>query len=251
MFLGEPTCRDPKWPNLTRNLFMDLLLAFFALRMFPLWMQSFVKPFIPARWRVQRVIDIGTDVALEFMSKCEDSAKSDDITKEEVLFEWMVKNAVGNERSLEEMAARQRILNLAIIYTAATTVGNTLFDMIEYPEWSPVLTDEIEVRIMSYGEPGQDMRLKEWLQLLKKMDSFIIESKVQSSYTLDAADTDNGPITLRNRNLIPIGVRVAWAGPQHASDSKITPDPERFDPMRSYRKRHINNKKNSLKFTIG
>lgn len=46
------------------------------------------------------------------------------------------------------------------------------------------------------------------------------------------------PITLKDGTHIPVGTRVAWAGPQHSSDPRTTPDPAKFDPMRNYRKRH-------------
>lgn len=59
------------------------------------------------------------------------------------------------------------------------------------------------------------------------------------------------PITLKDGTHIPKGTRIAWPGPQHAFDPKITPDPETFDPMRSYRKRHDGNGENLQKFMAG
>ncbi|KAL5114030.1 hypothetical protein ACEQ8H_008086 [Pleosporales sp. CAS-2024a] len=252
VFVGEPACRDPRWLNLTINFSMDLFLAGFALRMFPPWMHFLVKPLIPARWRVQRQIDIGTDVVQEFMWQRKDSAKSGGHMTEGTLFEWMVDNAVGNEGSLKDMAARQCILTLASIHTTATTVANTLFDMIEYPEWCPVLKDEIDHTIRTFGELGEKMPIKEWLQKLEKMDSFILESqRFNPAILLTPQRIAMVPMTLKDGTFIPKGVRIAWAGPQHAFDPKITPDPTRFDPMRSYHKRHLNNGENAHKFMVG
>jgi len=177
VFVGEPTCRDPTWLSLTLNFSMDLFLAGFTLRMFPPWMHFLVKPLIPARWRVQKQIKIGTEVVRQFMQKREEDAKKGESTGEGTLFEWMVDNAVGNEGSLGEMAARQCILTLASIHTTATTVANTLFDIIEHPEWIAVLREEIDETIGKYGEVGQGMPIKLWLQHLEKMDSFILESQ--------------------------------------------------------------------------
>lgn len=58
-------------------------------------------------------------------------------------------------------------------------------------------------------------------------------------------------LTLKDGTYIPKGTRIAWAGPQHAFDPVITPDPDKFDPMRSYRKRHNGNGQNLHKFMVG
>lgn len=177
VFVGLPTCRDPIWLGLTLNFSLDLFLAGFTLRMFPPWMHFLVKPLIPARWRVQKQIDIGTRVVREFMERREEDERMGRTAREDTLFEWMMKNAAGKEGSLEEMAARQCILTLASIHTTATTVTNVLFDMVEHPEWFPVLRDEIDDNIRRNGDLGQGIPVKSWLQQLEKMDSFILESQ--------------------------------------------------------------------------
>lgn len=90
VFVGDPACRDPTWLNLTLNFSLDLFLAGFALRMFPPWMHFLVKPLVPARWRVQRQIEIGTEVVRQYMLKREDRAKLGGSTGDETLFEWMI-----------------------------------------------------------------------------------------------------------------------------------------------------------------
>lgn len=50
---------------------------------------------------------------------------------------------------------------------------------------------------------------------------------------------------------VPVGTQIAWPGPQHAFNSQITPEPQKFDPMRSYRKRHTANQDNLNRFLAG
>lgn len=176
IFVGLPTCRDPTWLGVTLNFSIDLFLAGFTLRMFPPWMHFLVKPLIPARYRVQKQIDIGTRVVREFMDRREEEKRTGE-PREDTLFEWMVKHSVGSEASLEDMAPRQCILTLASIHTTATTVANMLFDIVEHPEWFPVLRDEIDDNIRRNGDLGQGMPVKSWLQQLEKMDSFLLESQ--------------------------------------------------------------------------
>ncbi|KAF1962419.1 cytochrome P450 [Byssothecium circinans] len=240
VFVGSPTCRDPTWLGLTLNFSLDLFLARFTLRMFPPWMHFLVKPLIHARWRVQKQIDIGTRVVREFMER-RGEERITGKTTEDTLFEWMVNHAVGREGALEDMAARQCILTLASIHTTATTVANF-----------SVLRDEIDDNVRRNGELGQGMPIKSWLQQLEKMDSFILESqRMNPAILLTPQRIATVPITLKDGVVIPKGARIAWAGPQHASDPSITAEPEKFDPMRNYRRRYSGRPEDLSKFMVG
>lgn len=46
------------------------------------------------------------------------------------------------------------------------------------------------------------------------------------------------PITLKDGTLIPAGAKVGFPSYHHMNDPETTPNPETFDPLRSYRKRH-------------
>lgn len=59
------------------------------------------------------------------------------------------------------------------------------------------------------------------------------------------------PLKLKDGTEIPKGARVAFAGHHHANDPRVAPNPEVFDPMRSYRRRHSGDNANLTKFTAG
>jgi cytochrome P450 len=46
------------------------------------------------------------------------------------------------------------------------------------------------------------------------------------------------PLTFKDGLHVPAGTRVAWATHARVHDPEVTPNPDAFDPMRSYRKRH-------------
>lgn len=58
-------------------------------------------------------------------------------------------------------------------------------------------------------------------------------------------------ITLKDGTQIPPGAHLAWPAYHHSHDPSVTQDPEVFDPLRSYRKRHANGGENHSRFVAG
>ncbi|KAI9148468.1 Cytochrome P450 monooxygenase ATR4 [Paramyrothecium foliicola] len=252
VFLGSPACRDPEWLSLSLNFSIDVFFSCFTLRIFPPWMHFFIKPFIPARWRVQRQMNGAIKFFRAYMLKRAEDTATRNGSGEEPLYDWMVDHATEDEGSLEQMAARQCILTLASIHTTSMTVSNALFDLIANPEWVPVLREEINNVIKVYGRPGKNLDVKSWLQHLEKMDSFIVESqRLHPAILLSPQRMTIVPLVLKDGTMIPKDIRIAWAGPQHGFDPIVNVNPRRFDPLRSYRKRHANTGQNLNKFMAG
>ncbi|KAI1108817.1 cytochrome P450 [Nemania sp. NC0429] len=91
-----------------------------------------------------------------------------------------------------------------------------------------------------------------WLQQLEKMDSFIIESqRLKPLILLTPQRMAMVPTTLKGRTNIPVGTRIAWAGPHHALDPNVISNPTVFDPLRSYRRRHVDGGKDANKYLAG
>ncbi|KAK8103052.1 cytochrome P450 monooxygenase [Apiospora sp. TS-2023a] len=246
IFMGHPACREEEWLNVSINFTYDMFLAAFTLRMFPPWMHPLVAHFVPARWRIRRQMrtarNTPTHVAAGETGQAGDA-------NDDTLLAWMIDNGTESEKAIPEMAARQCVLTLASIHTTSMSVSNLLFDLCTYPEWITVLREEIDEVVRTHGriQEGQ-LNHKQWLAKLEKMDSFIIEDqRINPLFCRIALQ----PLTLKDGTQIPQGARIAWAGHELANDPAVVADPARFDPLRSYRKRHTDYAKNKNKFTAG
>ncbi|KAI0143727.1 cytochrome P450 [Xylariaceae sp. FL1272] len=255
VFVGHPTCRDPKWLAVTLGFSMDIFMAGFTLRMFPPWAHSIVAPWIPSRWLVQSQLNAGTQIVRQLLRQREEKLRnttSDDGT-EETLFEWMITHAVGTEGSEMEMGARQCNYSDPCQYSHyCNNCHQRLCEFVFHPEWLPTLTNEINETLTAYGEPETKISTKAWLQKLEKMDSFIVESqRLKPLILLTPQRIATICLKLRDVTNIPAGTRVAWAGHHNAIDSNVVPEPNLFDPMRSYRKRRANGGKDGHRLMAG
>ena len=281
LFMGYPACREEEWLKVSINFTYDMFLAAFTLRMFPPWMHLFVAPFVPARWRIRSQMRTARKYVGELTRKHTDALSRGE-KGQDTLLSWMIDNGTDEEKAIPEMAARQCVLTLASIHTTSMSVSNLLFDLCTYPEWFPVLREEIDEVVKAHGriEEGR-LNHKQWLAKLEKMDSFIIEdqrinppilrtypptkikaqqlrAKARHQPTNLCCSRPVNPqrialeaLTLKDGTKIPKGARIAWAGHELANDADVVARPERFDPLRSYRKRHADYEKNKHRFTAG
>ncbi|RYP17317.1 hypothetical protein DL765_004608 [Monosporascus sp. GIB2] len=245
VFMGYPACRDPEWLRLSIDFSLDMFTAAFTLRMFPPWTHPLVAHLIPARYKIKRNLQSAQRILTPLMKRHEDAIKrrnaGEQVEEEDTLLNWMMDHGTEDERRVDKMSTRQAILTLASIHTTSMAVANILFDLCAYPEWFPVLREEIDEITEELGPIGSspESGAKQWLPRLEKLDSFFIESqRVNPPILLGPQREALEPLTLKDGTYIPKGSRISWAGHHHMNDPAITPNPEAFDPMRSYRKRH-------------
>ncbi|KAF2198781.1 putative cytochrome P450 [Delitschia confertaspora ATCC 74209] len=240
IFLGYPACRDEEWLRTSIDFSINMFATAFMLRMFPPWMHPVVAHLVPTRYRLKKNLRTARKIIGPLMEKHQKALASkgtdDEIEEDDTLLNWMMDNGNEKENKLPEMAARQSVLTLASIHTTSMGIANMLFDLCAHPKWfEPLRQEVIEVLAETKGQ----MKAKEWLPRLEKMDSFFVESQRFNPPILLApqrlAVVD---ITLKDGTRIPKGTRLACANSEILNDPSVTPNPEAFDPMRSYRKRH-------------
>ncbi|KAJ3493328.1 hypothetical protein NLG97_g4803 [Lecanicillium saksenae] len=252
VFMGVLASREEEWLTTSINFTYDLFQTAFTMRMFPPWLHPIVAIFVAARWRIRKHLQVAEKMITGFAQQ-RDSAIKNGEEPEDTLLGWMMDNATETERAIPDMAVRQCVLTLASIHTTAMSVSNLLFDLCTYPEWFSVLRHEIDEVIKVHGKIGESpLNAKLWLAKLEKMDSLIVESqRVNPPVLLSPQRIALVPLTLKDGTKIPAGAKVAWASYHHANDPRTIGRPEKFDPMRSYRKRHLNNGANATKFIAG
>lgn len=179
MFVGEPTCRDPEWINVTINYTMNAFTTAFVLRMFPTWMRPVIAAVLPSRYQLKRCRAKSEEVMAAKMQKHRDALRAKERgetpadEEDDTLVDWMIDNRAEEETTLVEMANRQCVLTLASIRTTSTNTATFLFELCEHPEWFPVLREEIEQVREQFGDADVDYR--RWHAKLEKMDSFLLE----------------------------------------------------------------------------
>ncbi|KAJ8128392.1 hypothetical protein O1611_g5244 [Lasiodiplodia mahajangana] len=163
------------------------------------------------------------------------------VDEEDTLLNWMMDHGTEDENQVDKMATRQAIITLASVHTTSMAIINMIFDLCAYPEWVPILREEIDKITTELGPIGStpESGSREWLPRLEKLDSFFLESQRMSPALLLAPQrVAMEPLTLKDGTYIPKGSRICWAGYDRINDAHVTPNPEVFDPMRSYRKRY-------------
>ncbi|KAI1293275.1 cytochrome P450 [Xylaria venustula] len=245
VLVGSSACRDEQWLKLSINYTMDVFKTAFTVRLFPAWIRPIVAQFIPARYRIPQHLKTARRVLEPLIDKHADVSRrrrlGDNVDEEETLFNWMLDHGTEEENEIDKLVKRQAILTLASTHTTTLGLVSPIIDLCTHPEWIPILREEVEDVTRELGPIGSnpDINLKEWLQRLEKMDSFFIEShRVNPTLLLVPQRVAVEPLTLKDGTYIPKGSRICWAGADHMIDPTIMSNPEVFDPLRSYNKRH-------------
>ncbi|KAI0100490.1 cytochrome P450 [Nemania sp. FL0031] len=238
VFIGYPTCREDEWLKLSIDYTTDIFTAAFTLHRFPPWTHPVVARLLPSRYRVKKHLQSAQRIFRPLMDKHVDAVmkrrEGQHVDEEDTLLSWMMDHGTEDGNNVDKMATRQTILTFASIHTTSSAIINMVFDLCAYPEWLPDLREEIKNISAELGPIGStpESGSKEWLARLEKLDSFFLESQRMNPPLLLQ------PLTLKDGTHIPRGSRICWAGYDRINDASVTPNPEVFDPMRSYRKRY-------------
>ncbi|KAL8826671.1 MAG: hypothetical protein Q9191_003656 [Dirinaria sp. TL-2023a] len=115
------------------------------------------------------------------------------------------------------------------VNTTAQLITNSIFNLATYPEYVPILREEID-RV--FEESGGELTL-ESMSKMKKLDSFVKETLRHSGHlTATFQRKALRPITLSDGNIIPVGTLTFSAANAINFDPSIHPNAQTFDGLR-------------------
>ncbi|RDA93521.1 hypothetical protein CP533_4001 [Ophiocordyceps camponoti-saundersi (nom. inval.)] len=245
IFVGRPTCRDPRWIKLGVNFTVDTFLSGFTFRMFPGWSHFIIARLIPSRRRVLKHVRMAEDIvrslSQEHAAIKEARARGEEMEEEDTLLNWMLDHGSPSECLPSEMGSRLCALIMAGLHSTTLTTLFLLYDLCEHPEWFPVLREEIDSLANEMGGPGENPSLttRKWCNRLEKLDSFLVESQLHNPILLRASWT---MLAKQDMNFDGIRIRKGTIIAFPSCEVMFNPDDahklDSFDPMRSYRLRH-------------
>ncbi|KAI0866439.1 cytochrome P450 [Xylaria cubensis] len=244
MIVGEEACRTPEWLDLAENFTEDFVAASLIMRLLPPVVHRLVTNIIPQRWRLRRRLKLARKIVDPIIARHNEvlkkRAQGIAVEEEECMINWILNNADDQmQYVLDHMHIIMLVILVPAAHTTAMAISNILFDLCIYPEWAPKLRAEVQATIDELGPIGQGTPVKDWVARLEILDSFFNESQRLSqpiSITPNRYAVES--VTFKDGLVVPKGALLGFVSIHNQIDPAIAPEPERFDPLRSYRKRH-------------
>nr|A0A1B4XBJ9.1 RecName: Full=Cytochrome P450 monooxygenase sdnB; AltName: Full=Sordarin/hypoxysordarin biosynthesis cluster protein B [Sordaria araneosa]BAV32146.1 cytochrome P450 monooxygenase [Sordaria araneosa] len=250
MIVGKEACRSPEWLDLAEHFTEDFVGASIIMRMLPKWTHPLVTNLLPQRWRMRRrlrdAVNITNPCVTRHREAREKRAKGIEVDYEDNMVGWMLDNAPDKQYVLDHLPILILIILVPAAHTTAMGISNLLFHLCEYPEWGAKLLKEINDVNNEFGPIGERLPAKDWVTKLDLLDSFFNESQRLSqplSITPNRYAVED--FTFKDGLHIPKGALLGWVSIHNQIDPKIAPDPDTFDPLRSYRKRQVSAEENA------
>ncbi|PVH92541.1 putative cytochrome P450 [Periconia macrospinosa] len=244
MIVGNPACRSPEWIDLAQHFTEDFVTASIIMRLLPKWMHPLVTNLIPQRWRLRKRLSGARKITDPCVTRHEEAKKQRaqgiKVEEEANMLAWMLDNGPDKKYVLENLPTLVLVILVPAAHTTAMAISNLLFHLCEHPEYEEGLRAEILDVNSTLGPIGEQTPVKDWVAKLELLDSFFNESQRLSqplSITPNRYAVED--FTFKDGLHIPKGALLGWVSIHNQVDPAIAPNPDRFDPMRSYRKRQV------------
>lgn len=153
------------------------------------------------------------------------------------MIQWFIDNSGTRAGDMAFQANEHIVVNIAAIHTTGGQLAHTLYDLARFPEYVPILRDEIDQVLLEEG--GGGAITKQTLFNLKKMDSFLREvQRVNPPSLVSTNRKVLKPMKLSDGTELPVGTSLAASAGCVSKDPELWQDPESFDGLRFYNLRH-------------
>lgn len=152
------------------------------------------------------------------------------------MIQWFIDNSGARASNMSFQANEHIVVNIAAIHTTGGQLAHTLFDLARYPEYVPILREEIEQVLQEEG--GSGAITKQTLFNLKKMDSFLREvQRVNPPSLVSTNRKIFKSMKLSDGTELPVGTSLAAPAGCVSKDPALWENPEKFDGLRCYKLR--------------
>ncbi|GAW26838.1 putative cytochrome P450 [Rosellinia necatrix] len=240
MIVGNPACRSDEWLNL--GFTEDFVSASILMRLLPTWTHPIITNILPQRWKMRKGVKTVSKIIEPAIARHRDAnqkrSQGLDVNEEDSMLNWVLDNADSDD-VLENLPKIVLVMFVPAAHTTSMAISNVLFDLCAHPEWDAKLHSEVTNLIKEVGPVGEKLPVKDWTARLEFLDSFFNESQRLSqpiSITPNRYAYEN--VTFKDGLTIPKGALVGFVAIHNQIDPEIAPNPEKFDPMRSFVRRH-------------
>ncbi|PLB40143.1 cytochrome P450 [Aspergillus candidus] len=233
-FVGLPLCRNEEWLHTSIHYTENLFMTAFALRMMPTFLHPFLVWFLPSWYRVHNDLKTAKKLIVPLVKEHAVNIAASNPEGDDTVLKWMMGMAQdANEANPNKLAHRQLLLSLASIHTTGMATTHTLYDLAANPEYIAEMREEVENVLIEDGGMA-----KQTLSKFRKLESLMKESqRLNPPSYLAFNRTAMKPITLSDGVQIHKGTHFAVASGPILLDAENNPEPDKFDPLRFYRKR--------------
>ncbi|KAL2284627.1 hypothetical protein FJTKL_08726 [Diaporthe vaccinii] len=235
IFVGSNLHLNQEWIEITCSYVRNIFLSSAKLRFFPAWLRPVVQYFVPELRAVWRCNSRARDLLAPIIQDRETQEERAGYLKPNDSIEWL-RDLVPepDRRDAHFHGISQLGISAVSVNTTSQLITNAIFNLCTWPEYVPMLREEIEYVLKDYGG--------EWtlesMGKLQKLDSFLKETLRHSGHlTATFQRKALQPITLSDGTHIPPGTMTFSPANAVNFDPEIYPDPEKFDGLRFYKLR--------------
>ncbi|KAF1940883.1 putative cytochrome P450 [Clathrospora elynae] len=236
--VGPELCHDATWLDISVNYTENLFRTIVILRLFPGWTHRIIRYILPSYWKgknyIQKAKDLLGPIIQNLLDKGDNEHWTPSTSEEQAnVLHWLADAAKGNDRDANTLSHVQVLLALASVHTTLLRMVNVLYDVAGSPDHFSLLNSEIED--VRYQQPSWPSSV---YGKLDKLDSVLRESQRMSPpTTVGLKRLFKQPYTFSTGLHISKGSYVCLPIFAIENDPEVTPNPAKFDGLRSYRLR--------------
>ena len=164
--VGEPLCYDELWLRTSLETTVNTGKICLNLQEYPVLLRPLVYPFTKSRRNLNANFETARKLLSGVIRGRERGGKNADI------LQWLIDSYKGDEFNIPFLTNQTLFVAIASTRSTATSIVNTLFDLIAFVQYQQPLRNEIDNVLRESG--GWSLSA---VQRMKKLDSFIKESQ--------------------------------------------------------------------------